>query len=296
MSGCSRRTPAQRVSLPTCVVRFSGLVNNVRRESYSPEIAAAILCAVDCGFINGLRAGKRLVGTIVGLPSPEIAEIMAGAGFDWLFIDAEHGPIDPLTAQRMLQAAGRCPCIVRVPAADEAWLKKVLDIGAAGVLVPQVRTASEVERVVERCRYAPQGVRGIGAARAHAYGARYAEYAATANETVAVIVQAENREAIDNIEAIASVPGVDAVFVGPYDLSASFGKLAAVDDAEVVGAIRRVRDVCRQRSVALGAFAATPDAARPLIADGFNLIAVGADTSALVSASRAVVDALKNMP
>ena len=255
-----------------------------------------ILCVVDSRFITSLRTGRRLVGTIVGLPSPEVAEIMAGAGFDWLFIDAEHGPIDPLTAQRMLQAAGRCPCIVRVPAGDEAWLKKVLDIGAAGVLVPQVRTASEVERVVAHCRYAPQGVRGIGAARAHAYGARYAEYAASANESVAVIVQAENREAVANIEAIASVPGLDAVFVGPYDLSASLGKLGAVDDAEVAGAIRCVRDACRERSVALGAFAATPEAARPLMADGFHLIAVGADTSALVGASHAVVGALQDMP
>ena len=251
---------------------------------------------MDSGFITALRGGRRLVGTIVGLPSPEVAEIMAGAGFDWLFIDAEHGPIDTLTAQRMLQAAGRCPCIVRVPAGDEVWLKKVLDIGVAGVLVPQVRTASEVERVIAHCRYPPQGARGVGAARAHAYGARYAEYAAAANETIAVIVQAENREAIDNIEAIASVPGLDAVFVGPYDLSASFGKLGAVDDARVAGAIRRVRDACRERSVALGAFAATPDAARPLMEDGFNLIAVGADTSALVSASHAVVRALKSTP
>ena len=139
-------------------------------------------------------------------------------------------------------------------------------------------------------------MRGIGAARAHAYGARYAEYAAAANETVAVIVQAENREAVANIEAIASVPGLDAVFVGPYDLSASFGRLGEVDDPEVAGAIRRVRDACRERSVALGAFAATPEAARPLVADGFHLIAVGADTSALVSASHAVVGALKDMP
>src|SRR5690242_5227987 len=120
---------------------------------------------MDRSFSERLRTGEKLLGTIVTLPSPEVAELLALCGFDWLFIDLEHGPADVLTAQRMLQAS-RCPCLVRPPDSSDASLKRVLDIGAAGVIVPGVQSAAEVERIVSACRYPPAGRRGVGGARA----------------------------------------------------------------------------------------------------------------------------------
>lgn len=233
-----------------------------------------------------LLAGEMLVGTVVTLPAPEVPEILAGAGFDWLFIDAEHSPLDMRDAQALLQGARRgCPCLVRVPAGEEVWLKKALDIGAAGVIVPQVHTAEQAEAVVRLCRYPPEGVRGVGVARAQGYGSRFAEYVATANKRVTVVIQAESAEAVGNIGAIAAVSGIDAVFVGPYDLSASLGKAGRLDDPEVVGAIAAVTESCHRAGVRLGAFGVDAAAVRPFIEAGYTLIAVGIDTLFLASAA-----------
>ena len=184
-------------------------------------------------FAERLRKGERLIGTLVSLPSAEITEILSETGFDWLFIDAEHGAFNPQQAQTLLQAAGQCPCVIRVPAGDEVWIKKALDIGGAGIIAPQVHTAEQAEQIVRYCKYSPDGSRGVGIGRAHKYGIRFEDYIKTANENIAVILQAESREAIDNIESITSVEGIDAILIGPYDLSASLGKIGKVTDPEV---------------------------------------------------------------
>ena len=240
-----------------------------------------------------LLAGELLVGTLVTLPAPEVAEILAGLGFDWLFIDAEHGPLSIHQAQMLLQAAGaRCPCLVRVPAGEEVWIKKALDIGAAGVIVPQVHTAGQAEQVVRLCKYPPEGSRGVGVARAHGYGRRFKEYVAAANQEVVVVVQAESAEAVRNIQSIVEVPGIDAVLIGPYDLSTSLGKAGQLADPDVAGAIATITESCHHAGVRLGAFGMDAAAVQPFIATGFNLIAVGIDT---VFLSRAAGDALSEV-
>lgn len=241
-------------------------------------------------FKARLLAGELLVGTVVSLPAPEVAELLAALGFDWLFIDTEHGPLGIRDAQALLQAAGPdCPCLVRVPTGEEAWIKKALDIGAAGVIVPQVNSAEQAQRVVSLCKYPPAGVRGVGLARAQGYGTRFQEYVASANEQLVVVIQAETAQAVEKIESIAKVPGIDAVLIGPYDLSSSLGKPGALDDPDVVAAMARVRDACQQAGVRLGAFAADVPAARAFIDQGFTLIATGADITFL---SEAAQDAL----
>ena len=166
-------------------------------------------------FRARLLAGDRLIGTLIRLPSPEVAELLAEVGFDWLFIDAEHGPFESAGALRLLQAVGaRCAPLVRVPAGEEVWIKKALDIGAAGVIIPQVNSAEQALRVVRHCKYPPWGTRGVGIARAHRYGLGFSDYVAEANDGLAVIVQAEHIEAVRDIAAIARVPGVDAVLIG----------------------------------------------------------------------------------
>jgi 2-dehydro-3-deoxyglucarate aldolase/4-hydroxy-2-oxoheptanedioate aldolase len=215
---------------------------------------------------------------------------LAELGFDWLFIDAEHSPLGMREAQVLLQAAGpHCPCLVRVPAGDEVWIKKALDIGAAGVIVPQVHTAEQARRVVHLCRYPPEGTRGVGVARAHGYGARFQEYLETANEQVAVVIQAESAEAVDQIQSIVEVPGIDAVLIGPYDLSSSLGKAGQLDDPGVQGAIAAVTESCQRAGIPLGAFGVSAPAVRPFLERGFTLIAVGIDTLFLSAAASEVL-------
>ena len=238
-------------------------------------------------FLSRLRSREKLVGTIVTLPTPSTAEILADLGFDWLFIDGEHGPLETREILAILQAVGnQVPCIVRVPEAQEVPIKKVLDLGAAGIIVPQVNSAEDAASVVRSARYAPTGSRGVGLARAHGYGIRFEEYMATANEEIAVIVQAEHAQAVENIEAIIKVSGIDAVLVGPYDLSASLGKMGQIDDPLVTGAIDRVTDACRSAGIPLGYFGANADAVQPYIERGYTLIVAGVDTLLLGTAAK----------
>jgi 2-dehydro-3-deoxyglucarate aldolase len=245
-------------------------------------------------FRSRLKRGERLLGTLVTLSSPEVAEILAEAGFDWLFIDMEHSPLDVREAQSILQAVGeRCACVLRVPLNDEIWIKKALDIGATGLIIPQVNSRQEAERAVRFCKYPPQGSRGVGVARAQGYGARLQDYLDSANEEIAVIVQAEHIDGVSRIEEIVGVAGVDAVLVGPYDLSASMGKIGNVTDAEVQTAIARVKVACASVRMPIGIFAATAEAAKPFMNEGYSLIAVGIDTLFLVEAANQLVRQLR---
>jgi 2-dehydro-3-deoxyglucarate aldolase/4-hydroxy-2-oxoheptanedioate aldolase len=245
-------------------------------------------------FKQRLAAGERFIGTFISLPSPESAELFAEVGYDWLIIDSEHGPYDALTAQRMLQAVGaRCPCVVRVPANDEVWVKKALDIGAAGVLVPLVNTAESAARAVRACRYAPAGTRGMGGARAHRYGVGFQDYVERADRDILAMVQAEHIDAVRNIEAIVRVPGLDAVFIGPYDLSASMGKPGRVHDPEVTAAIDRVRDAVLAAGLTLGIYVSDGVSARRAVQQGYALIGMNTDLGLLVAAASAELKAAR---
>ncbi|MBI4693668.1 MAG: 2,4-dihydroxyhept-2-ene-1,7-dioic acid aldolase [Gammaproteobacteria bacterium] len=244
-------------------------------------------------FRTRLRRGDLLVGTIVGLDAPEVIEILVGAGFDWLFLDAEHAPASPQNLQRLIIAAGSTPCLVRLPTQDEIWVKRALDSGAAGIIVPQVNTAAQAANIVRYAKYPPEGARGIGIARALGYGYEVADYIGRANAETVVMVQAEHLEAVRNIEAIAAVPGIDGFFVGPYDLSASMGKTGQVADPEVVAAIDTVSRAGKARSLSLGIFGVSPESVAPRIAAGYTLVACGVDTMLLGNGARAVAQALK---
>uniref|UniRef100_A0A7C2P6L7 2,4-dihydroxyhept-2-ene-1,7-dioic acid aldolase n=1 Tax=Schlesneria paludicola TaxID=360056 RepID=A0A7C2P6L7_9PLAN len=245
-------------------------------------------------FRSRLAAGETLLGTMLTLPEPAVAEILVDAGFDWLFIDGEHGPLETRDILAILQAVGgRTPCLVRVPGAAEAPIKRVLDLGADGIIVPQVNTADEAARIVQWARYAPEGSRGVGLARAHGYGRRFQEYVTTANEHTVVVVQAEHIRAVENIETIVQVPGVDAVLLGPYDLSASLGKMGQIDDPAVVAAIARVTAVCRDARMPLGCFGVTVAAVQPLVDQGCTLVTAGVDTLLLGHAAGRLLEQLR---
>ncbi len=245
-------------------------------------------------FRARLTEGKPLLGTLITLTSLETAEILAATGFDWIWLDLEHSPLGPLEAQAVMQAvSGRTDVIIRVPLNDEIWIKKVLDTGASGILVPQVNTAEEARRAVRFSKYPPVGTRSVGVSRAHAYGTNLQGYLENANQSLAVIVQAEHILAVEHIEEIAAVEGLDAVLIGPYDLSASMGIPGQVESPEVQAAIRRVLDVCRSRGLPAGIFAATGERARAFVEQGFTLVGAASDTLLLDQAARALLAKLR---
>ena len=246
-------------------------------------------------FVQKLRAGERLIGTMVTLDSAVVSELLAAAGFDWLFVDAEHSPLSAAGIQRVLQGAGTAvPCLVRLAASEPVAIKKALDAGAAGIIAPMVNTAAQAAEVVRHAKYAPLGTRGVGLGRALGYGMDFSGYLARANEDTAVVVQVEHVEAVENIEAIVQVAGVDALFIGPYDLSASLGRIGEVEHPLVARAIDKVTAVCQEARMPLGIFGMTADGVRPYIARGFSLIVAGADMALLGQAAAGLLAQLQD--
>jgi 2-dehydro-3-deoxyglucarate aldolase/4-hydroxy-2-oxoheptanedioate aldolase len=225
-----------------------------------------------------LMQGDLLIGAFMTLPSPEIAEIFAEVGYDWLFVDMEHTTLSVKDVQRILQAVvDKCACLVRVPSRDEDWLKRVLDAGADGVIIPHVNTADQVRDIVKTCLYPPEGSRSVGLSRAQKYGLRFKDYVRNSNRAIAIIPQIEHIDGVKNIEEICEVPGVSAIFIGPYDLSGSFEKLGEIDDSQVQESISLVKDACTEAQLPVGIFCRDVETASFYIKKGFTLLTVGMD-------------------
>ena len=249
---------------------------------------------MNSNFRSKLKNGDVLIGTLITIPAPEVAEIMVEVGFDWLFVDTEHAPFNAKDALKILQTAGdRCPCIVRIPANEEVWIKKSLDIGADGIIAPQVNSAAEAEQIVRLCKYPPRGARSVGIGRAHKYGLGFKEYVTKANDEVAVILQAESTNALKNISEIVRVPGIDAILIGPYDLSASMGKMGKVADPDVRNAIATIAECCLNAGLRVGIFVDTAETADAFIQQGFTLIAISTDGLYMALGAKETLNALK---
>lgn len=241
---------------------------------------------MNADFRNRLLAGEHLYGTMVTLDAAEIVETLCHIGFDWLFLETEHAPLLPHAVQRIVQTAGNTPCLVRLSRSDEISIKRALDAGAAGIIVPQVNSAAHARLVVSYAKYAPMGTRGIGLNRASVYGLEFGDYIAAANEATTVVVQAEHIDAVENIAEICEVEGVDAVLIGPYDLSASLNRTGKLDDKLVVDAIEHVRTTCLAKGMRLGFFGVTPELLDKPRASGFNLLCAGTDISLFADAAK----------
>ena len=245
-------------------------------------------------FRTRLNRGDTLLGSLVTLATAESAELMALAGCDWLFLDFEHGGPDLSLAQRMIQAiADRSHPVVRIPAHDEIWIKKCLDFGAAGIITPHVNTRDEAENIVRLSKYAPRGCRGVGAGRAHQYGIRFEEYLREANDSTAVVVQIEHPTAVENVESILAVNGLDAVFVGPYDLSTALGLPGQVTHPLVMEHISRVVEAARRFNKPAGIFGVSAEEVKPYLLQGFTLIAAGVDTTFLLNGVKKTLEKLR---
>lgn len=235
-----------------------------------------------------LQAGQACFGAWVLSTSPDMAEILAYAGLDFLLLDHEHGQgsIDDAIAQLRAMKGTDCTGLLRVPTNDHVYIKRALDAGVGGIMVPNVNTAEEARRVVDACKYAPNGIRGaFGGMRAMKYGF-HPEYYATAFENLVVAVQVENAGAIDNIPAIAAVEGIDVIFIGPRDLSATLGKLNQFDDPVVRGQIDRAVAAILKSGRILGSTAPSGKAAREIFERGFRFIIPGSDVGLLALGAR----------
>lgn len=225
------------------------------------------------------------------LPSSISAEYMSRAGFDWLCVDMQHGSIDYQAAVTMMQAisTGDTVPVVRVPWNEPGIIMKTLDAGAYGVIVPMVNSRAEAEAAIGACRYAPTGYRSYGPGRAVLYAGP--DYFANANATVLCICMLETREAIARADEIVSTPGLDAVFIGPSDLSVSLGLAPSYDqDApEFTQAIDAVLAACRKHGVTAGAFCGNAAVAKKRIAQGFRFVQVADDAGSMVRTAAAAL-------
>lgn len=243
-------------------------------------------------FKQALHQQQTQIGLWLGLADAYAAEMVAGTGFDWLLIDGEHAPNDVRSTLAQLQAIApyKAQPVVRPVQGDVALIKQLLDVGAQTLLIPMVETAEQAQRMVAATRYPPQGIRGVGSALARA--SRWNQvsgYLQNANSQVCVLVQVESQRGLDNLAEIAAVEGVDGVFFGPADLSASLGVLGQPEHALVQRAILDGIACVQAAGKAAGVLAAAPHMARLYLERGALFVAVGVDTSLLVQACRKLV-------
>ncbi|MBI4582468.1 MAG: 2-dehydro-3-deoxyglucarate aldolase [Planctomycetes bacterium] len=247
---------------------------------------------------QALKRGEAQIGTWLTLASPFAARVLARSGFHWFTVDVEHSPVNWETAAlmfAMIADAGGVP-LARVPSNTHENIKRALDSGAYGIVVPMVNTPEEAEAAVAAAKYPLAGRRSVGGTlHALAFGAAPADYYARANDEILVVLQAEHVKAVENAEKIYSLPGIDAMFIGPNDLLSSMGKPPKMEspDKEFVDALRHLRETAARHGVAPGLHTGDPAMAARRLKEGWRFIAVGSDMSMLVAGAKAAVADLK---
>lgn len=246
-----------------------------------------------------LRKNELTIGSWITLGSPYIAEIMAQAGFEWLVVDMEHSAITMTEAQNMIQVIELSDVVplVRVCVNDLTEIKHAMDAGAHGVIVPMVNSAQEARYAVNAVKFPPQGTRGVGLGRAQKFGFGFEGYKNWAEKNSVVIVQIEHIDAVNNLEEILAVDGVDGFIIGPYDLSGSLGKPGNFTDPAFLSALDRVNTVSRSMGKARGyhSVAVDANAARVKINEGYCFLAASVDELFLGVGCRNILNALKEI-
>ncbi len=246
-------------------------------------------------FTHALAAGDKQIGLWISLCSNFVAEVTAHAGYDWALIDMEHSPNDYFSVLGQLQAfaASNTTAIVRVEWNDAVAVKRLLDLGAPGLLFPMVNSVREAERAVAATRYPPRGVRGVsGATRATRFG-RVSDYVARVEEETTVLLQVETRAAVAEAESIAAVDGVHGIFFGPGDIAADIGKVGNPMDPEVWDLIRPAAQKLIAKGMPVGTLVLDPAFAATLLNEGFSFVACGTDASLLARASDGLLAQVK---
>jgi 2-dehydro-3-deoxyglucarate aldolase/4-hydroxy-2-oxoheptanedioate aldolase len=234
----------------------------------------------------------RIVGAWISIGHPTVAEVTAALDFDFVLIDTEHTSIGLETVENMSRgveaAEGETETLIRVPSNDPVHIKRTLDIGVSGVMVPMIETTDEAEQVAASIRYPPSGIRGVASGRATEYGNEFKEYVESANESITTIVQIETQTGINNVEEIAAVDGIDAVFVGPADLSANLGVFAEWENSQLANAIETVIEAGHNVGTPVGTLVVNPDDIEMRVGQGFDYLIVGKDTNHLSSANESI--------
>jgi len=246
-------------------------------------------------FKRALREGASQIGLWSSLSSHYTVEVIAGAGYDWILLDMEHSPNDLESLLAQLQAAAPYPThpVVRVPWNDMVTIKRVLDAGALSLLIPYVQNAEEAKAAVANTRYPPAGVRGVaGTTRATRFG-RVKDYAKRAHEEICVLVQLETKPALDEIEKVAAVEGVDGIFIGPADLHASMGYPGETANAAVLPLIEDSIRRIRKAGKAPGYLSPVEADAKRMLAAGAQFVAVGSDVGLLARGAESLLAKFK---
>ncbi len=244
-----------------------------------------------------LLENRPSFGAWIQIAQPAPAEIFARLGFDWAAVDLEHGAIELESMGDIFRALDSFGCVpvARLPYCDPIWIKRSLDAGAQALIVPMVNTAEQARLAVAEAKYPPAGRRGFAFCRANRYGIDFGQPAEELNDEIAVIVQIEHKDAITNLDAILGVAGVDGAFIGPYDLSGSYGRSGDFGSPEMTVALAAFLDACRRHGKAAGLY--VPDPAeqfvRRYLADGYTFLALGVDTAFLAAAARQALDSAR---
>lgn len=237
-----------------------------------------------------LSRSELTIGSWVTLGHPSIAEIMAAAGFDWLVLDMEHSVLELSEVQAIIQVLDgkQCPAIVRLTSNHPDQIKRVMDAGATGVMVPMIKSATDAKAAIDSVYYPPRGLRGVGLARAQGYGASFPAYRQWLEENAVIVAMIEHVDAVRAIDNILAVPGIDAYIIGPYDLSGSLGRPGDLNHPDVQTAITQVLEAGRRANKPGGIHVIEPDpqALQQRIQAGFNFLGYGLDIRILDSICR----------
>jgi 2-dehydro-3-deoxyglucarate aldolase len=242
---------------------------------------------------------EAIIGGWINSASPIIAEIMSSSGFDFLVIDTEHSAVDVPQVLNMFQAikAGNPDCfpMVRLPGNLYSETKRYLDAGAMGVIAPLVNTAAGAKELVRSVKYPPLGERGVGFGRSHGYGFEFENYMKTANENSFICVQIEHIQAVENIDEIFAVEGIDAAFIGPYDLSASMGRTAQFNHPQYIKACAKILEKCKEHNIIPGVHVVQPDYHEAIeqIKQGFKIIVFSLDITIIGKYCRDGINKIK---
>lgn len=232
-------------------------------------------------FRKALLNRKLTLGAWMQIGHPAIAEIFAKAGFNWICVDLEHGAIDLETMTNIFRTIDAFDCVpvARLPLNDPVWIHRSLDAGAKGIIIPMVKTAQEAEAAISEAKYPPRGVRGFGYSRANMHGMEFDEYIRTANDEIAMVMQIEHKDAINNLEDIVNVDGVDGLFIGPLDLSGSMGITGQMEHPDMVDALEKYRKTAAEAGKSFGMHIVRPDEQniKVNVEQGYTMIALGLD-------------------
>ncbi len=244
-----------------------------------------------------LKKNELTMGTWISIGHPAVVEILSTAGFDWLTIDMEHNSIDNSMMQILIstiQSKDKA-ALVRVSKNEEVAIKHALDAGADGIIVPLVKSGKDAKQAVDFVKYPPEGKRGVGLSRAQKYGVGFEEYKDWLDKSVVIIAQVEHIDAVHHLTEIISTPGIDAIIIGPYDLSGSLGYPGDYDRPEVISALKRVEDICLERNFPMGYHIVPPnlDLLKSTLKKGYKFIAMSTDFNFMGENARNIMNGIK---